>query len=162
MLNRARMLRPLVLAAGCTFLLIGLAACVPSRPNSQPLALGIEDGNAVFYWCGEPTEQLGFLAIEYRVFPDDSSVRTAAEGSGSFVLRPGSIFSSTQPPGSLEYIVSEPIPISSRRTLVFVESGFSPENLGAVTVQFDSTELDSLAGRWVHPSGEITAKPCDG
>ncbi len=154
-------------ASGAVLLaaLLSTSACVPFIPiaaNEKPLALTVRDGEIWFHWCGELTERFGFLSVDYALWTPDRRDESAAEGSGRFRLGPGTEFSVDTPPADLRFDVTSEIPITSDRMAVFVEAGQAPDNLGGLSVIFDSDQFNELedGDSWLYPSGEISDEPC--
>ncbi|GAA1937566.1 hypothetical protein GCM10009775_31980 [Microbacterium aoyamense] len=133
---------------------------VPARPNDRPLAVTARDGGVWFAWCGQPTDEFGYLQITYREYSSDTGFVTAARGTGEFRFEPGTEFSTTTPPVGLTFDVDEGIALDAGAMRIFVAPGQSADNLAPWSVIFEVESPDDITDVWLHPSGEMTSEPC--
>lgn len=153
--------RQISIVAVCALAIPLLAGCVPVRGNEAPIAMTVSDESVKFHWCGEQTQSLRHILIEYRTLEPASESLVAAEGTGEFRLRPGDTFSTSEPPREVAYSVSQGVPLSDEDTRIFVYAGWDSDNLSALMVSFESSDLGAWSpGTWLQPSGEKTASPC--
>lgn len=85
--------------------------------------MALRDGVPWFHWCGEQTEEFGYILVEFSVYAKDRLDGTAAEGDGRFRLIYGDEFSVTTPPQGVEYTHTEPVPVTDSDTRIFVNTG---------------------------------------
>lgn len=130
--------------------------------NERPVSMTLRDGEFVLHWCGEPTEELGYIELSYALYSPTRTNHVALRGEGAFVLRTGDEFTASSPPNGLEVLESHELPPEGNdRITVFLNSGSDEENFDGVRAILRVTSPRDLDGRWLYPSGEINDAPCE-
>jgi len=134
---------------------------VPSDPLVDPVSLAIVDGVPTFAWCGDTTNPMHYMGIEYRTFDPDTDAISTAKGSDGFVLSRGLTFSVENPPTGLVFSsIESAAPTDASSMRLFLYAGGGADSI-TIMASFDIDDLSDLEeGQWLHPSGEETDLPC--
>lgn len=148
-------------ALATTGLLVGCAPFFPVRGNEQPLQMTVQGGDVLFRWCGAETVPAKSIRGYFRTESGDRSYIDVLNGTGDMKLAPGDEFSSLVPPPGIEYDLARPIPVTDEPITMFVFAGSTTDEIDALEVTYNGVIVSDLEGKWMFPSGEVSAEACE-
>lgn len=127
----------------------------------QPMSMTLRDGEYVFRWCGEQTDEFRYLEVGYAEYTPERVDATVFEGSGSATLSPGDEFSVVAPPEGISATNLGSFPDSNNSLLVFFYTGYSESVHREPSAMFDVPNPKDLEGKWVYAYGGTHDEPCE-
>ena len=124
------------------------------------MSMTARDGEFVFRWCGEQTDEFRYLEIGYAEYTPERVDATVFTGTGRATLSPGDEFSTVAPPDGITPSTVESFPESTNHLLVFFYTGYSESVHSQPSATFDVPNANELEGKWAYASGGIHDKPC--
>jgi hypothetical protein len=163
--QRSEWVRRPLFSALALALALGLSGCAvffPSRPNNAPLYFTPQNGNILFRWCGELTEEYDSIDIEYRLAEDGEKLDlTAAQGNGTFRLDEGVEFTSEYPPDGVIYERTGAVPINDAPIGIYVHARSQADGRLVHLGDFNRFGMPPLEdGAWYTTTGLVDEAPC--
>jgi hypothetical protein len=125
------------------------------------MSMTARDGEFVFHWCGEQTDEFRYLELGYAEYTPDRIDATVFTGTGRAKLSPGDEFTATSPPEGITVSTIGSFPDRNNHLRVFFYTGYSETVHGPLSGEFDVPDVDELEGKWAYASGGMHDEPCD-
>lgn len=140
--------------------IVVLSGCFMGSGNEEPISVTLRDGEYVFHWCGDATEEYKYLQIKFAEYAPDRVDGDAFRGAGLFSLNAGDEFTVSSPPSGVAPSVQNRIPESENALQLFLRTGSSEDELDGIRAIYRIDRPSDLQDRWLYPSGSIEDEPC--